>query len=77
MTTTPGNTSHIYRSPGVYTVTLTVTDAAGSVARSSIAILITGDIDTDSDGVIDIRDQCPLVYAQTPTGCPNISTYSR
>ena len=73
--TSSGSTNHIYRDNGAYTVTLTIIDASGNVARSSVIVIITGDRDTDSDGVIDAIDQCPLVYAQTASGCPIVSTY--
>ena len=73
--TSSGSTSHGYTDNGAYTVTLTITDTSGNVARSSVVVLITGDRDTDRDGVRDIRDQCPLVYAQTLSGCPLVSIY--
>jgi hypothetical protein len=73
--TASGNTSHAYRDNGTYTVTLIATDASGNVGRSSLVVLITGDRDTDSDTVIDTLDQCPLVYAQTSSGCPGFSPY--
>ena len=74
--TSSGSTSHSYTDNGAYTVILTITDASGNVARSSVVVVITGDRDTDRDGTIDIRDQCPLVYAQTVSGCPMIDTYA-
>ncbi len=75
MSTSSGSTSHSYTDNGAYTVTLTITDNSGNVARSNVVVLITGDRDTDRDGVIDTRDQCPLVYAQTLSGCPLVSIY--
>jgi hypothetical protein len=57
-------------------VTLTVTDiVTGRTALSTVIISMTGDIDTDRDGIPDSSDSCPLVYALTPTGCPLIATY--
>ena len=38
--TSSGTTTHIYRDNGAYTVTLTVTDASGNVARSSVVVVI-------------------------------------
>ena len=73
--TSSGSTSHSYTDNGAYTVTLTITDTSGNVARSNVVIVITGDRDTDRDSVIDTTDQCPLVYAQTASGCPIVSTY--
>ena len=74
--TSSGNTTHIYRDNGSYTVTLTIIDTSGNIAQSSLVIIVTGERDTDSDGIIDISDRCPLVYAQTPSGCSIISTYT-
>lgn len=70
-----GDTIHIFTNSGIYTVTLTVIDAAGNTAQSSLVVKITGDRDTDWDGILDPNDACPLVYAKTLSGCPNIITY--
>ena len=57
-------------------MTLTVTDiVTGRTALSTVIISVSGDIDTDKDGISDTSDSCPLVYALTPTGCPLIATY--
>ncbi len=71
-----GSTTHIYRDNGAYTVTLTITDASGNTATSNVVVFITGDRDTDGDGIVDTRDQCPLVYAKTSSGCPIIDIYT-
>jgi PKD repeat protein len=68
--------SHTYGENGTYTVTLTVTDASGHTAISSVVIVVSGDKDTDGDGIKDPQDKCPLVYAKTVTGCPSIDTYT-
>jgi PKD domain/S-layer homology domain len=73
--TSSGSTTHSYRDNGTYIVSLTITDASGNTATSNIVIYITGDRDTDRDGMIDTIDQCPLVYAQTSSGCPRIAIY--
>lgn len=39
-------------------------------------IRITGDRDTDGDGILDPIDQCPLVHAKTITGCPLIPIFN-
>ena len=71
-----GNTTHLYGDIGPYSVTLTVTDSLGNSAQSSVVVRVYGDRDTDKDKVIDRIDQCPLVYAETPTGCPTIPIYN-
>jgi len=46
--------THTYTEPGVYTVTLTVEDAAGNSDTSSITITVL--LDTDGDGLPDVTD---------------------
>jgi hypothetical protein len=41
-----------------------------------VIIRVTGERDTDGDGIPDSADQCALVYAKSITGCPNIPTYN-
>ena len=40
MSTSSGATSHSYTDNGAYAVTLTITDARGNVARSSVVVVI-------------------------------------
>lgn len=50
----------------------------GTLSGSDTAVNESGWVnDTDRDGIIDTRDSCILVYAETPSGCPSIDTYSR
>lgn len=74
--TSSSPTNHIYENNGNHTVTLTVTDALGNVARSSLVVIIQGERDTDWDKIPDSIDQCPLVYAISATGCPTIPVYN-
>ena len=70
-----GNTTHIYNNAGIYTVVLTVTDkTTWNAGQSSVVIKISGDKDTDKDGVLDQDDFCPLVYGERDNrGCPRIN----
>ena len=71
------NTSHIYQEGWVYKVTLTITDPkTGTTAQSAIIVRITGERDTDGDGILDSSDVCPTIYARTPDGCPIVYTYN-
>lgn len=74
---TKGNTEHAYGSPGIFTVTLTVTDTeTWEVAQASIIVRITGDTDTDGDGIFDDEDRCILVFGEKNNfGCPRIETW--
>jgi PKD repeat protein len=67
--------SHIYGNPGTYTVTVTMNDANGKTAQTSIILEVNGDIDTDSDGVADIYDVCPSIPGSKENKwCPLIVT---
>lgn len=65
--------THTYSSPGIYTVTLTITDTTTGLTRQSTVIVrITGERDTDGDGVFDSTDACPQVYGSSQNlWCPN------
>jgi PKD repeat protein len=56
--------SHTYGENGTYTVTLTVTDTSGHTAISSLVIVVSGDRDTDGDGLIDPTRSGSLIPAQ-------------
>jgi PKD repeat protein len=79
-TTSPDLQSHTYKNPGLYSVSVTMTDASGKTALSSIVIEVTGDTDSDGDGISDTLDACPNVIGDsTNRGCPVIqtNTYTR
>ncbi len=72
-----GSSNHVYREWWVYTVILTVIDPkTWDTSQSSVIIRISGERDTDTDGVPDPLDQCPLIFSKTITGCPLFSTYT-
>lgn len=50
-----------YSSPGLYTVSLTVTDTVGNTDTEIKADYIRVESDTDGDGVIDSQDNCPSI----------------
>ncbi|MBC7498663.1 PKD domain-containing protein, partial [Candidatus Gracilibacteria bacterium] len=81
--TSSGTTSHSYRDNGSYTVTLTVIDASGNVARSSVVVVIgTGPIvgATRSLGNICLdkksKSQGLLIGTPNCTQCPCANTIS-
>lgn len=69
--------SHAYTSPGVYTVSLTVTDTVtGDASQAVVIIRITGEKDSDGDGVLDSNDLCPTVAGPANNhGCPALETW--
>jgi hypothetical protein len=69
---------HAYTDPGIYTVTLTIFNASTNVARqASIIVRISWDKDSDSDGLFDNSDTCPLVkWNQMNQWCPDISIFN-
>ncbi|MDD2871425.1 MAG: PKD domain-containing protein [Candidatus Gracilibacteria bacterium] len=73
-----GNTKdvkNIFKLEGVYAVTLYITDKNGLTSNSSVIIIVDGisldTVDTDSDGVFDNNDLCPLIKgSDVNKGCP-------
>ncbi len=71
------NPTHPYSTKWIYPVVLTVTDANGNIVQWRIAIRVTGDKDSDSDGVFDKDEVCPLVYWEKDNKwCPKFGTYT-
>lgn len=70
-----GKSYHIYDTPGIYTVTLTVTDENGNVSQSKTIVEITGNTDSDGDGMNDDVDLCIMVqWPASNNGCPVIKS---
>ncbi len=68
------NPSHTFESPGTYTVRLTVRDSDGNISTSQIVLTVSGDTDSDKDGVIDRLDLCPNVKGTIAyEGCPAVT----
>lgn len=77
LTTNSGNTTHPFTAPWIYPITVTVTDPkTWETAQSIVVVRVTGNIDTDGDGIFDIDDSCPYIYAKTTNGCPIVNTYN-
>ncbi len=73
---TDPNPNHLYDTPGVYTVTLHVTDANGNVAISQVVILVKKFEDRDHDGILDEDDTCPDVLGLLINKwCPKIKVF--
>ena len=67
--------SHTFLTPWFYTITVTSVDAEGNTAQSQMIIEVTGDTDSDGDGVGDSTDICPnIIWPRTNNGCPVIDT---
>ncbi|MBP9779205.1 S-layer homology domain-containing protein [Candidatus Gracilibacteria bacterium] len=73
-----GQAKHAYTDPGIYTVTLTIFNTSTKITRqASIIVRISGDKDSDGDGLFDTSDTCPLVKGnQMNQGCPDISIFN-
>ncbi len=56
------NPTHVYTTPGTYSVKLTVTDSSGEVNSKVKADYIVVETDTDGDRYGDSQDNCPTVY---------------
>jgi PKD repeat protein len=54
--------SHIYTTPGKYSVSLTITDSSGGQNKIVRPNLIQVDEDSDGDVIPDTRDNCPFDY---------------
>ncbi len=75
-TTSSKDGKHTYTSPGIYTVSLTVTDPVSGTTRQSVVIIkVIWEKDSDGDGIFDSLDTCPLVIGpKENNGCPTILT---
>ncbi|MFA6090688.1 MAG: PKD domain-containing protein [Candidatus Gracilibacteria bacterium] len=81
-TSTAQNPSHIFTTPGVYPVSVTVYDAAGNIAYAQLVVLITANLDPDGDGILNydaagnLLDMCPNVFGPLSNkGCPLVVEY--
>ena len=65
--------SHTFNTPGTYTVMVSVTDANGQRAESSMTVRVAIK-DTDGDGIADTSDLCPTISGTLiGNGCPAIT----
>ena len=54
---------------------MTITDASGKTAQASLVVRVTGEKDSDGDGVTDDKDLCPNVRGTSGNGgCPVVIT---
>jgi len=56
------NATHVYSTSGKYSVSLAITDSSGGQDKIVRPDLVQVDGDSDSDGIPDSRDNCPLDY---------------
>ena len=67
--------SHIYDTPWIYTVILSVRDNDGHMSQSEIILSIDGITDTDGDGIRDKEDACSSIYwSPESLWCPTVKT---
>ena len=53
---------------------MTITDASGKTAQASLVVRVTGEKDSDGDGIVDSKDLCPNVRGTSGNGgCPGVS----
>lgn len=71
--------SHKFNSPWTYGVTLTILDkTTGLSSQARVTIQISGDRDTDGDGIIDMNDTCPSVSGNWDRKwCPTVQTWNQ
>ena len=69
------NQNHLYDNPGVYEITLIVTDSEWSTWEATVLISVTPsdscEKDSDGDWLPDCEDKCPsVIWDETNNGCP-------
>ncbi len=76
--TTPADNAkvdHTYTTPWIYVVRVLMIDSNGKSVLSTASIQVSGNIDTDSDGIEDSIDVCPKIkWDATSKGCPDFAT---
>ena len=74
---TEANPSHLFDTPGIRIVTLTVRDARGATSIASVTIALDETADLDGDGILNVDDLCPAVYGlKDNQGCPRVIEYT-
>lgn len=56
------NATHLYTTPGKYSVSLAITDSSGGQDKIVRPSLVQVDGDSDGDGILDSLDNCPIDY---------------
>jgi PKD domain/S-layer homology domain len=66
---------HTYSTPWIYVVHVLMIDATGKSVLSTSSVQVSGNIDSDGDGVEDSLDVCPNIkWDSTSKGCPDFAT---